>query len=400
MDNRQMAAEGDVIIVSINYRLGSLGFLYGGADSNAPGNVGMHDQLLGIKWVHDNIGFFGGDTNKITIFGQSAGSMAVGALVISPLTKGLFQRAIMQSGSPTNEYFIISKDDSALRTKAYADRVGCLSNETMKSIVECLRTKPVDLLVNVKSDFWLIYGDEIMPVRHIDALKSSQFNRNIDLMYGICKNEGASYVTLFFPEIFYHPKNITKELVKKLSIRFLTSYNYHNGQEVADFYFNNLHSNATLDEYSIVLGNLVGDFMLTCPTILFGEEYFSHSTGKHSIYSYRLMEPSDTTKKFLPKWVGVPHASDLYFLFPSSSMLLSAREEALSHVMIRAWSNFAKTGSPGSIGSVEWKQSVGGADHLAYTRVMELQEIGTKYRMMENQFKNTCNAFWKNKLFV
>ena len=155
----------------------------------------------------------------------------------------------MQSGSPTNEYFIISKDDSALRTKAYADRVGCLSNETMKSIVECLRTKPVDLLVNVKSDFWLIYGDEIMPVRHIDALKSSQFNRNIDLMYGICKNEGASYVTLFFPEIFYHSKNITKELVKKLSIRFLTSYNYHNGQEVADFYFNNLHSNATLDEY-------------------------------------------------------------------------------------------------------------------------------------------------------
>ncbi|KAJ6223947.1 hypothetical protein RDWZM_002492, partial [Blomia tropicalis] len=206
-DGRQLAAEGDVIVVAINYRLGPLGFLYGGDDSNAPGNVGLLDQVLGLQWVHDNIESFGGDTNKITIFGESAGSISVGALVISPLTKGLFHRAIMQSGAPT-ESMIVSKEQATLKTKSYASKVGCSSNETMKSIVECLRTKPVELMVNATINdffqgktFWPIYGDKFMPVRHVDAMKSGQFNRDIDLMYGLCKDEGSMFVPMFLPEL-------------------------------------------------------------------------------------------------------------------------------------------------------------------------------------------------------
>ncbi|KAI2801626.1 hypothetical protein BLOT_009440 [Blomia tropicalis] len=400
MDGRQLAAEGDVIVVSINYRLGALGFLYGGKDSNAPGNVGLQDQLLGIKWVYDNIGSFGGDTKKITIFGESAGSMSIGAHIISPLTKGLYQRAIMQSGSPTNDYLIVHKEQSIPKTKTFADKVGCSNNETMKSMIECLRTKPVDLLVNTESNFWPVYGDEFMPVRHIDAIKSYRFNRDIDLMYGVCKDEGTGFVFLFFPETLNPAFEITKEEAKKFAVRFFTSFNFHNGQEVADFYIDKLNSNATQDEFKIALGNLVGDFILTCPSILFGEEFYSHSAQKQPTYSYRLMQASDTMNTFFPKWIGVPHATDLFFLFPDPSVHLSPREAALSHVMIRAWSNFAKTGSPGPIGSVEWEQSVGGDANLAYTSVMELQEMGTKFRMVNNLFKDTCDAFWKNKIFV
>ena len=90
-----LASYGEVIVVSINYRLGPFGFLYGG-NSDAPGNVGFHDQLLGLKWVQENIENFGGDPNKVTIFGESAGSISVSALVQSPLAKNLFIRAIMQ----------------------------------------------------------------------------------------------------------------------------------------------------------------------------------------------------------------------------------------------------------------------------------------------------------------
>ncbi|CAG2181058.1 unnamed protein product, partial [Oppiella nova] len=85
----------DVVYVAVAYRLGSLGFLYGGDDEETPGNLGLLDQLEGLKWVRENIHLFGGDKDKITIFGESAGSISVSALVLSPLAKGLFARAIL-----------------------------------------------------------------------------------------------------------------------------------------------------------------------------------------------------------------------------------------------------------------------------------------------------------------
>ncbi|CAG2117407.1 unnamed protein product, partial [Medioppia subpectinata] len=96
--NGSVLATHDVVIVSTNYRLGPLGFLYGDRE-DAPGNVGLYDQLLALKWVRKNIHSFGGDRDRITIFGESAGSWSVSAHILSPLSKGLFKRAIMQSGA-------------------------------------------------------------------------------------------------------------------------------------------------------------------------------------------------------------------------------------------------------------------------------------------------------------
>ncbi|KAJ6223946.1 hypothetical protein RDWZM_002491 [Blomia tropicalis] len=263
-DGRHLAAGGDVIVVSINYRLGPLGFLYGENESSAPGNVGLLDQILGLQWVHDNIALFGGDTNKITIFGESAGSMSVGALIISPLAKGLFHRAIMQSGAPTESIFI-SKDRALLTTKSFADKIGCSSNETIKSIVDCLRTKPVQLMVNATLteiingiNFMPIYGDELLPIQTIQAMKLGKFNRNIDLMYGICKDEGTGFIPLLFPEIFSSHLTLTKDLVKKLIIKVLTVFmtNNSNINEVAEYYLNKLSTNATQDEFKYAIYQL------------------------------------------------------------------------------------------------------------------------------------------------
>ena len=91
----------DVIMVSINYRLGAFGFLSLG-NENVPGNMGMRDQNMALRWVNQNIANFGGNPQQITIFGESAGALSVAYQVISPLSKGLFQRAIMQSGPAIN----------------------------------------------------------------------------------------------------------------------------------------------------------------------------------------------------------------------------------------------------------------------------------------------------------
>ncbi|CAF4226953.1 unnamed protein product, partial [Rotaria sordida] len=93
-----LAALGDIVFVSANYRLDAFGFLYGNNET-APGNVGWYDQNLALQWIQKNIQSFGGDPNSVTIFGESAGSTSVAAHIVSPLSNKLFHRAILQSGS-------------------------------------------------------------------------------------------------------------------------------------------------------------------------------------------------------------------------------------------------------------------------------------------------------------
>ena len=101
-DGAPLASRGDVVIVTINYRLGALGYLPDpalAADDEAEGNYGFHDMVAALQWVRDEIAAFGGDPSNVTLFGESAGGVAVAILLGSPLAEGLFQRAIMQSGA-------------------------------------------------------------------------------------------------------------------------------------------------------------------------------------------------------------------------------------------------------------------------------------------------------------
>lgn len=103
-DGTSFATQGDVVLVTINYRLGPLGFLYlaelGGSDYASSGNCGILDQIAALKWVKENIAAFGGDPGRVTVFGESAGSMSIGTLLSMPQAEGLFQQAILQSGIP------------------------------------------------------------------------------------------------------------------------------------------------------------------------------------------------------------------------------------------------------------------------------------------------------------
>ncbi|CAG2164388.1 unnamed protein product [Oppiella nova] len=96
-DGRVLSTQ-DTVVVFTNYRLGPFGWLYGGTE-HEPGNLGLYDQLLALKWVRENIDKFGGDPNQIALFGESAGSWSVSGHVLSPLSRGLFKRAILESGT-------------------------------------------------------------------------------------------------------------------------------------------------------------------------------------------------------------------------------------------------------------------------------------------------------------
>ncbi len=135
--------QGNVIVVSMNYRLGPFGFL-AIDDPDMDQNVGLLDQVLALEWVRDNIVAFGGDPNKVTIFGESAGSMSVNYQLLSPLSKGLFHQAIMQSGS-AGGYLPTTKQQAQLSQYPLAKKVGCPSTE-QPDIIKCLQNVPADTL--------------------------------------------------------------------------------------------------------------------------------------------------------------------------------------------------------------------------------------------------------------
>jgi len=131
-DGQILAAEYDVVLVSIGYRVGALGFFCLDHPS-APCNMGLFDQLLGLQWIKSNIGAFGGDANNVTLFGESAGSVSVSLHLLSPLSRDLFHRAIMQSGSANMPWATTSMAEGRLRSEELAiTYLGCPRTDDMQ----------------------------------------------------------------------------------------------------------------------------------------------------------------------------------------------------------------------------------------------------------------------------
>uniref|UniRef100_H2ZN21 Carboxylic ester hydrolase n=1 Tax=Ciona savignyi TaxID=51511 RepID=H2ZN21_CIOSA len=140
-DGRYLAATGGVVVVSLNYRLGPIGFLAPLADET-PGNVGLLDQQLALKWVRDNIREFGGNPNNVTVMGESAGAASIGLHTIAPSSRGLFSRVILQSGNQMTPWSTISLETSLNRTRTLAANLNCPKPRTASEadILACLRT--------------------------------------------------------------------------------------------------------------------------------------------------------------------------------------------------------------------------------------------------------------------
>ena len=150
-DGKFLAAEENIIVVTINYRVGAFGFLATG-DPGAPGNQGLYDQAMAMQWVKDNIGAFGGDPNKVTLFGESAGGASVSLHQLSPVSQSLFQRAGIQSAGPTAPWAFTDRETALNRAKDLAKALGCLQGSNgeerdIPDMVKCLQdVDPNELL--------------------------------------------------------------------------------------------------------------------------------------------------------------------------------------------------------------------------------------------------------------
>lgn len=190
-----LASEENLIVVSMQYRLGPFGFFYYGSEE-APGNQGLFDQLLALKWIQENIENFGGHPKYVTMFGESAGAACVGLHLMSNLSSQLFMQAILQSGAPTADWVSVSPQVALNRSADFAHRLECPS-EPVAEAIECLRSISAQTLVddipatgNVFDYFFNpVVDGEFLQRSPIDTLKHGSFKRT-NILLGTTANEG------------------------------------------------------------------------------------------------------------------------------------------------------------------------------------------------------------------
>ncbi|XP_023147261.1 bile salt-activated lipase-like [Amphiprion ocellaris] len=355
-DGKEMADRGKVIIVTVNYRVGTLGFLSTG-DDRLPGNYGLWDQHAAISWVRRNIEAFGGNPDNITVFGQSAGAASVSYQMLSPYSKGLFRRAISQCGVALSPW-ALQKNPMAL-TKKIARKVGCWrSNED--EMISCLKmSDPVGLTMAGKIDILLLLGKgvvmdllELAPVVDGDFIPDdpSRLFHNagqFDYMAGVNSMDGHIFAGVDVPSI--NQRNATKiEQVKG----FLTRLTKEKGTAAADSAFDvySAHWGSYPDPAVVkkTVADIETDFLFLVPTQIALQLHADNTSGART-FSY--LFNMKTRIPGFPSWVEAEHAEDLQYLFGkpfSTPLVYFSRHRDLAGYMMAYWTNFARTGNPNS----------------------------------------------------
>ncbi|XP_053195605.1 bile salt-activated lipase-like [Scomber japonicus] len=353
---QEIADQGNVIVVSVGYRLGTLGFLSTG-DSGLPGNYGLWDQHSAIAWVHRNIRSFGGDPNNITLFGESAGGASVSYQTLTPHNKGLFKRAISQSGVAFCPW-ALSRDPRKVALEV-AEKVGCPTDDRM---VACLKSTNAATLAmaapKIKQgspDSPIVKNLLLSPVVDGDFLPDQPINlfhntADIDYLAGVNDMDGHLLSSNDIPSFNDKNQEILIEDVKRL----LATYTKENGQagfEIAFAeYSSNWGSTPSQDTIKRTAVDIGTDSMFLAPTQTSLFLHAAYATSGRT-YSYLLSEPSLMAGPGKPyhDWVGADHADDLQYVFGKPFTTPKAygdRHRDLSGYMIAYWTNFARTGNP------------------------------------------------------
>lgn len=371
----QRLMDKDVVLVVPHYRLGPLGFLSLQTD-DVPGNAGLLDQVLALKWVQKYISYFGGDPNLVTIFGESAGGASVSYLMLSPLAKGLFHRVIGQSGSSLADWAIDLTPE--YHTVNIAAEAGC--NVTgadggkgdLTEVTKCLKT--IDAMKLTQAyQYYRLKEEKIghsgfggcSPIiqragrvkyveKHpLEILKSGDYS-NVPIMFGSNKHEGT-----YVMAIVYSGYMVANNLVEDeyfltyevpdhaLKLLYLKDPNYW----LVDSIINKYIKSETVGNFTNMTPGIIdflGSIFLKGPTY---HKVQLNSRVNNSYYYAFNYRGKNTMWDFIgdpnaPFDGGVCHANDLLYLFNVPLMFLDEEGEEVSRKMVGLWTNFAYYGEP------------------------------------------------------
>jgi len=391
----------DVVLVTINYRLGVFGFLSTG-DEVIPGNAGMWDQVLALKWVQENIAAFGGDPTKVTIFGESAGAGSVSLLIMSPVAKGLFSQAIVQSGSAFSPWSI--QEDPLTYAKMVASELNC-PTDTSATIRDCLIGKTDDELFAAYYKIIQTSGlprlffvpvveggstsEPFLPDTPTNLMKSKRYNR-VPVIAGVTSNEGGT-----FPA----PCKVDKQFLDTTFPSFLENTTSISGDHfymaaaaVRQEYFTDVDFN-NQQQLDIAMQDIVSDSMFNS-----GNDRHVRKLVKDGATVYMYLLTYRGKNSFAgyegSEHLGATHGDDLINLF--NVMLfdegkLSGDDELISKRILTMWTNFAKTGNPTPTVTNEIKitwEPVKSKDNINYLNIDKELTVGTNFRVDKARFWN------------
>lgn len=349
-DGKVLASEYDVIVVSMNYRVGSLGFLAFGRE-DAPGNVGMLDQVMALEWVRDNIVYFGGDPNRVSLFGESAGAVSVSMHLLSPLSRNLFARAVMESGTANVNWGTMSAEVAKTRGLRLADALRCPDDpNNLDAIIECLRVKEPDDIVDKEwvtteiCEFpWVpVIDGNFLVETPLQSLERHNYKKT-NMLLGSNSEEGSYFIIYHLTEDFrkeediYVPRKRFEHEVKNL-------FNFSNsiGHQAIIFQYTDWEdpedSARTINSFD----KSVGDYYFTCNVNNFAKAY---AKSGQTIYMYYYTHRSSQNP--WPKWMGVMHGDEISYVFGeplNPNIPYLQKERNLSKKIMQYWTNFAKTG--------------------------------------------------------
>ncbi|XP_070581215.1 bile salt-activated lipase-like isoform X2 [Ptychodera flava] len=354
-DGRVLAERYEVVVVTFNYRLGALGYL-STMDDVSPGNYGMLDQVAAMEWVKENIEYFNGDKDSITIFGESAGASSVGLHLLSPMSEGLFHRAIQQSGSPLNRWAVLVPPYDPLNgTYGLADNIGC-PRQPHTELIDCLRTKdPLEISYHTPMNhdtraFIPVVDGEggFLPDIPLTLMKNGKFP-DVPVMLGYTSDEKSRDM-----DVFEDPaKGITHEEFIREITNYAKSRAYYSDNPFYEDVANAL-------EYAYTPWEDPEDEMLLRDEYMELLDEKSFDAGIHwqarlgsiaglDTYVYRFNHPSG----LFADWMGAIHTDDLWFTFgtphmPDKYPFINWTEADIevTDAVQGLWYNFATTGDP------------------------------------------------------
>lgn len=341
-DGKKLAQKG-VLFVSIAYRVGQLGFLahpeLSSENSNhVSGNYGLLDQISALQWIKKNISAFGGDPNKVTIFGESAGAISVSMLCASPLAKELFRGAISQSGGsfgPTRPTLYPGEN---MKTLQQAENEGkeYLRKAGVSSIAELRKMDAEKLPMGWGlGSAWPIVDGYVIPDDQYKLYEAGKYN-NVPVLIGYNSDEGLSFL----------PGKTPKEFIEAVKLRY------------------GKFAEALLEAYPVGENSIPKTARDLTRDAAFGWHNWTWArlqseTGRSKVYYYYFDQHPDYPEGSPDFGHGSPHAQDVSYVFqhidPTNPQTTKSDLE-ISEAMGIYWTNFAKYGNPNGNGVPQWKE--------------------------------------------
>ena len=308
----------DVVVVSIGYRLNIFGFFKHPNMSKQTGNFGLEDQILSLQWLKENIKYFGGDPNNITIFGESAGGAHISYHLVSPASEGLFEKAIIQSGgyNLVSPYSLLDIQEAYNFAKEATDIISPNNFEALRNIDS---NRLLDVSKAMGYPFHPIIDGNLIQNEILNIYSSGNLNK-VDLIIGSNKNEEYLY--------------IDKELSLENLIKQITDRNPGKVDKIMSL--------LDLSDIPLASDRLGTNQLTACPSIFIARQM---TKSGNKVYQYLFSKQRVNSENILSY-----HGAEIPYVFGTHDVYLPTtnKDQKLTDSMMNYWTQFAKTGNPNS----------------------------------------------------